>query len=180
MRVSMFSALAAAAWAGLLLPLAAALWKAARGKPCGAFAALSLLYGAAMLRTKPPPRLGDELRRLTWALSVGRWRVGGQTVSAGGVLAAGWLAIACVLLARELRRCLRAARSVRRYAVPADERAQSLLREIAGGGKGRFAVTVCTLPGIAAPYAFGLLNRRILLPEAAYTDAELSGILRHE
>lgn len=186
MQVSAFGAFWTAAGFGVLLPLAGLLWKAARRSPSGCTAAAAILYAACLLCALYPESLPALFRVpgpqdwLYQALTAGRWQVGGSTVSLGAALAVCWLTGSGLLLMQYLLRYHRAARAVRRYAVPADERTQRLLYRLGQERERPLRVSVFTLRGIDTPYGFGILHRRILLPEIDYPEAELRCILRHE
>lgn len=186
MQVSAFGAFWTAAGFGVLLSLAGLLWKAARRNPASRTFAAAILYAACLLCALYPESLPALFRVpepqdwLYQALTAGRWQVGGSTVSLGAALAACWLTGSGLLLARYLLRYHRAARAVRRYAVPADERTQRLLYRLGQERERPLRVSVFTLRGIDTPYGFGILHRRILLPEIDYPEAELRCMLRHE
>lgn len=65
-------------------------------------------------------------------------------------------------------------------AVPAGERIESVLRQIAGEEGRRLNVKILLVPGIESPYGLGVFRRMILLPVVEYSDEELYYILKHE
>ena len=187
MRCSLFSAFWAAAWFGVLLSVMGLLWAAVRRKPGGGFAVFSVLYGCGIVCALLPA----GLHRTSWSLisqgvsalytvlAAERWYAGGHAVSFGTVLCGCWIMVSCGLLARYFAGYFRAARGIRKYAVPAGGRMRLLLQRLTQE-KRRLPVLVFVLPGLDSPCGFGLLRRKILLPEIPYTEEELVCVLRHE
>lgn len=188
MQITFLSILNSAVWCGLLLLFLHTLRKKGRFSSRRGMAALSLLYAAVIARALLPldfdvsfilPVMKGLPEVYLWIIEP-RGTAGRFEISALSVLAGIWGAGFCLLLAVHVFRYRRTIRKIERFAEPASERAQAVLTEISQTDGHGLRASLLTLPGCSMPCSIGILRKRILLPDAAYTDEALRCILLHE
>jgi len=91
-----------------------------------------------------------------------------------------WLLGCCFFLFRYARQYRKVIRRIERYAAPWDGRTQTILEEIQRQTGRAVQIQGYTVAHIESAFSIGVLHKRIVLPEAGYTEADLRYILLHE
>lgn len=109
-----------------------------------------------------------------------RGYAGAHPISVLTALLGIWLTVFGLLLAQYGCIYARTIRSIRKYARPAEERAQAMLAEIMRENGRQIRLALLEMPRNVSPYGIGAFRKRIVLPERPYTDRELRCVLTHE
>ena len=91
-----------------------------------------------------------------------------------------WCTVSVILIAVFLARSLIAAKHMRSMRFIADSQSESILTEIQQKFCCRLRIQIVRCPDINLPMGIGVFRKRILIPMAEYSDAELRYIILHE
>lgn len=188
MQITFLSILNTAVWSSVLL---AALHRL-RGKSWFRDGAgsplLPMLYALLMARAFlpldfsralviPVRRIFPDIYYFLWSP---RGYAGAHPISVLTALLGIWLTVFGLLLAQYGCIYARTIRSIRKYARPAEERAQAMLAGIMRENGRQIRLALLEMPRNVSPYGIGAFRKRIVLPERPYTDRELRCVLTHE
>lgn len=180
--------MSAVAWCTLLIVLTCFLQKQGGGRRYGSICILTAMYALCILRiilpldftfavVIPDSRIYPNIYR--W-LTAERFHIGEYPIDLVKIPLFIWAFGSSISLIRYVFSYRDIMRSATVGAVPADERVEAILRQVAAEERRKLKVSTYVLPRIESPYGLGIFRRMILLPNLDYSDEELYYILKHE
>lgn len=101
-------------------------------------------------------------------------------ISPLSILAAIWMIVSVILIARFIFQYIRAMRHFSTCSIRTDEQCKRVFNRVLNVSRAQLKIDIRSSADISIPMGVGIFRKSILLPEEEYSDSELYYILRHE